>query len=160
MVIARCCVAMKIDQVACLAGLAYSELAQMVYSAVRLGALNFIQGQKLITRVLETVSLQEEFEPFSLYLTCCLRNMRKGSQRCSCHDQGRYSGTCWIWKTSLIEFLAKEYSERGIKVGILTNDVVSAYDAMRIYHNLVERLRILPRKTCWAWSPEGAHTLP
>ncbi|ABP95057.1 MULTISPECIES: urease accessory protein UreF [Metallosphaera] len=64
-VIARCCVAMKIDQVACLAGLAYSELAQMVYSAVRLGALNFIQGQKLITRVLETVSLQEEFEPFS-----------------------------------------------------------------------------------------------
>ncbi|MEM1860499.1 MAG: urease accessory protein UreF, partial [Metallosphaera sp.] len=57
--------AMKIDQVACLAGLAYSELAQMVYSAVRLGALNFIQGQKLITRVLETVSLQEEFEPFS-----------------------------------------------------------------------------------------------
>ncbi|MEM2662588.1 MAG: urease accessory protein UreG, partial [Metallosphaera sp.] len=49
-------------------------------------------------------------------------------------------------KTSLIEFLAKEYSERGIKVGILTNDVVSAYDAMRIYHNLVERLRILPRE--------------
>ncbi|BCS93097.1 putative hydrogenase maturation factor HypB [Metallosphaera sp. J1] len=49
-------------------------------------------------------------------------------------------------KTSLIEFLAKEYTERGIKVGILTNDVVSAYDAMRIYHNLVEKLRILPRE--------------
>ncbi len=49
-------------------------------------------------------------------------------------------------KTSLIEFLTVVYVKRGVKVGILTNDVVSAHDAMRIYRNLVERDRIIPRE--------------
>ncbi|MCG3109593.1 Urease accessory protein UreF [Metallosphaera sp. J1] len=64
-VVARCCVSMGIDKNTCLAGLAYSELVQMVYAAVRLGALNFLEGQKLITRVLNEVSLEGDFEPFS-----------------------------------------------------------------------------------------------
>jgi len=49
-------------------------------------------------------------------------------------------------KTSLIEFLAKTYAKMGLRVGILTNDVVSAHDAMRIYENLVVRDRIIPRE--------------
>jgi len=50
-------------------------------------------------------------------------------------------------KTTLIEFLS-EYLVRkfGISVGIITNDVVSNYDAMRVYENLVIKKKILPKE--------------
>lgn len=50
-------------------------------------------------------------------------------------------------KTTLIEFLT-EYLVRkfGISVGIITNDVVSNYDAMRVYENLVIKKKILPKE--------------
>ncbi|QKR00687.1 urease accessory protein UreF [Metallosphaera tengchongensis] len=63
-VVARCCVSMRIDEEVCLAGLLYSELSQMVYSAVRLGAINFVEGQNLIEETISDVSLSEDFEPF------------------------------------------------------------------------------------------------
>ncbi len=49
-------------------------------------------------------------------------------------------------KTSLIEFLAKEFTKRGFKVGIITNDVVSNADAMRVYEDLVMREKIIPKE--------------
>ncbi|ADX82332.1 urease accessory protein UreF [Sulfolobus islandicus] len=63
-VVARCCVSMSIEQYVCLYGLAYSELAQMVYSAVRLGAIHFVKGQELISEIIQNVSINEEFQPF------------------------------------------------------------------------------------------------
>ncbi|QKR00688.1 urease accessory protein UreG [Metallosphaera tengchongensis] len=47
-------------------------------------------------------------------------------------------------KTSLIEFLTRYYAKK-FRVAILTNDVVSSYDAMRIYENLVRKDGILPK---------------
>lgn len=64
-VVARCCVSMRIPEEACLEGLAYSELAQMVYSALRLGAMDFVEGHKLIQSLLDEIRVGEEFEPFS-----------------------------------------------------------------------------------------------
>ncbi|MCI2414158.1 MAG: urease accessory protein UreG [Candidatus Aramenus sp.] len=55
-------------------------------------------------------------------------------------------GTVGAGKTSLIEFLAREFVKRGIKVGIITNDVVSNFDAMRIYSNLVLKEKLLPKE--------------
>ncbi|MQL54396.1 urease accessory protein UreG [Acidianus ambivalens] len=49
-------------------------------------------------------------------------------------------------KTSLIEFLAKEFTKRGLKVGIITNDVVSNADAMRVYEDLVVKEKIIPKE--------------
>lgn len=49
-------------------------------------------------------------------------------------------------KTSLIEFLAKEFTKRGLKVGIVTNDVVSNADAMRVYEDLVVKEKIIPKE--------------
>ena len=63
-VVARCCVSLNIDKEVCLYGLAYSELAQMVFAAVRLGAMDFIEGQRLISEIIQNVSINEEFEPF------------------------------------------------------------------------------------------------
>lgn len=50
-------------------------------------------------------------------------------------------------KTTLIEFLT-EYLVRkeGLSVGIITNDVVSSHDALRIYQNLVLRQRLIPKE--------------
>ncbi|WP_252896766.1 urease accessory UreF family protein [Metallosphaera hakonensis] len=64
-VVARCCVSLGIEEEICLSGLAYSELAQMVFSAVRLGALDFQEGQRFLFEVSGEVSLSESFEPFS-----------------------------------------------------------------------------------------------
>ncbi|ADX82333.1 urease accessory protein UreG [Sulfolobus islandicus] len=49
-------------------------------------------------------------------------------------------------KTSLISFLAKVYIKRGLKVGIITNDVVSPHDAIVIYKELVEKEKLLPKE--------------
>ncbi|BDC18874.1 urease accessory protein UreG [Acidianus sp. HS-5] len=49
-------------------------------------------------------------------------------------------------KTSLIEFLAKEFTKRGFKVGIITNDVVSNADAMRVYEDLVIKEKVIPKE--------------
>ncbi|BFH73998.1 urease accessory protein UreG [Sulfurisphaera javensis] len=50
-------------------------------------------------------------------------------------------------KTTLIEFLT-EYLVRkeGLSVGIITNDVVSSHDALRIYQNLVLKQRLIPKE--------------
>ncbi|QGR19593.1 urease accessory protein UreG [Stygiolobus azoricus] len=50
-------------------------------------------------------------------------------------------------KTTLIEFLTEYFVRKfGISVGIITNDVVSNYDAMRVYENLVIRKKIIPKE--------------
>ena len=49
-------------------------------------------------------------------------------------------------KTSLITFLARVYIKKGLKVGIITNDVVSPHDAMIIYNELVEKERLLQKE--------------
>ncbi len=54
-------------------------------------------------------------------------------------------GTVGAGKTSLIEFLTREFVKKGVKVGIITNDVVSNFDAMRIYSNLVLKEKLLPK---------------
>ncbi|MFP3202829.1 MAG: urease accessory protein UreG [Sulfolobus sp.] len=50
-------------------------------------------------------------------------------------------------KTTLIEFLA-EYLIRkeGLSVGIITNDVVSNQDALKVYEDLVVKRKILPKE--------------
>jgi urease accessory protein len=40
-------------------------------------------------------------------------------------------------KTTLVEMLAQRFREKGHKIGIVTNDVVSSFDANRMYENLV-----------------------
>lgn|GEM_PF-2387841 len=64
-IVARCCKSLGIRVEDCMAGLAYSELAQMVFSAVRLRAIDFIEGQKLIAEILDNFTINVEFEPFS-----------------------------------------------------------------------------------------------
>ena len=49
-------------------------------------------------------------------------------------------------KTTLIEFLAKEFIKMKFKVGIVTNDVVSNFDAVRIYSDLVLKDKVLPKE--------------
>lgn len=49
-------------------------------------------------------------------------------------------------KTTLIEFLAKEFTKMKFKVGIVTNDVVSNFDAVRIYSDLVLKDKVLPKE--------------
>jgi urease accessory protein len=63
-VVAVCCKAFNISVEDCMAGLAYSELAMLVFSAVRLKAINFVEGQKLISELLEEFRTDYEFEPF------------------------------------------------------------------------------------------------
>ena len=62
-VMARLCKCLKIDERDCLEGIAYSELSQMVFSAIRLGAIDFVQGQKLMLEL--SYEDYEEFEPFN-----------------------------------------------------------------------------------------------
>lgn len=64
-VIASCCKEFGIGVEDCMVGLAYSELLQMVYAAVRLRALDFVEGQRLISRLLSEIELPNEFSPFS-----------------------------------------------------------------------------------------------
>ncbi|BCU71616.1 urease accessory protein UreF [Stygiolobus caldivivus] len=74
-VIAVCCKELGIGVDDCMVGLAYSELVQLVYSAVRLKAINFIEGQKLITRLLEKLRIENtEFKPFSPVLDNLSKN--------------------------------------------------------------------------------------
>jgi urease accessory protein len=50
-------------------------------------------------------------------------------------------------KTSLIEFLTKYLvKEEGLKVGIITNDVVSSHDAIRVYEDLVLKEKVIGRE--------------
>ncbi|EZQ12274.1 MULTISPECIES: urease accessory protein UreF [Acidianus] len=63
--VAQTCKCMDIDVDTCLKGLAYSELAQMVFSAVRLGSMDYINGQKLIYSLMEEFKIADEFSPFS-----------------------------------------------------------------------------------------------
>ena len=63
-VIAVCCKSMNISVEDCMAGLAYSELSMLVFSAVRLRAINFLEGQKLISELLEEFRTDYSFEPF------------------------------------------------------------------------------------------------
>lgn len=62
-VMARLCKCLKIDEKDCLEGIAYSELSQMVFSAIRLGAIDFIQGQKLMLEL--SYEEENEFAPFN-----------------------------------------------------------------------------------------------
>ena len=48
-------------------------------------------------------------------------------------------------KTTLIEVLASKFREKGHKVGIITNDVVSSFDATRMYDNLVTK-GVIPKE--------------
>ncbi len=50
-------------------------------------------------------------------------------------------------KTTLIEFLTKELIKQfNIGIGIVTNDVVSNFDAIRVYSDLVLKDKILPKE--------------
>lgn len=65
-VMARCCKSLGIKIEDCMAGIAYAELSQLIYSAVRLRAIDFIEGQKLISCLLSKLDLTNlAFEPFS-----------------------------------------------------------------------------------------------
>ncbi|WP_286189021.1 urease accessory UreF family protein [Sulfolobus sp. S-194] len=64
-IIARCCKSLGISKEDCKAGLAYTELSQLVFSAVRLRAIDFIEGQKTIWCLLSQYKEEKEFEPFS-----------------------------------------------------------------------------------------------
>ncbi|BFH73997.1 urease accessory UreF family protein [Sulfurisphaera javensis] len=64
-IIARCCKALGIKAEDCKAGLAYAELSQLVFSAVRLRAIDFIEGQKLISEILSEYKDEKDFSPFS-----------------------------------------------------------------------------------------------
>lgn len=64
-VVAVCCKELGISVEDCMVGLAYSELAQLVFSAVRLGAMDFVEGQKLISKLLNEIEIKSEFKPFS-----------------------------------------------------------------------------------------------
>jgi len=60
-VVGDTCRCYGLDVRTCMEGLAYSELSQMVNSAVRLGAMDFKEGQRLISSLLEFVEYQEFF---------------------------------------------------------------------------------------------------
>jgi urease accessory protein len=62
-VVGRVCLCLGIGKEECALGVAYSELATMAFSAVRLGAMTFYEAQKLIGRLLEEAEVGEEFEP-------------------------------------------------------------------------------------------------
>nr|WP_236749106.1 urease accessory protein UreG [Acidianus manzaensis] len=49
-------------------------------------------------------------------------------------------------KTSLIIKLTEYLSKRGLKIGIITNDVVSNFDALTMYKTLVEEKSIIPKE--------------
>lgn len=50
-------------------------------------------------------------------------------------------------KTTLIEFLTEYFVKKfGISVGIITNDVVSNLDALKVYEDLVVKKKILPKE--------------
>lgn len=50
-------------------------------------------------------------------------------------------------KTTLIEFLAEYFVKNfGLSVGIITNDVVSNFDAVRVYEDLVVKKQVIPKE--------------
>ena len=50
-------------------------------------------------------------------------------------------------KTTLIEFLTEYFVKNfGLSVGIITNDVVSNFDAVRVYEDLVVKKQVIPKE--------------
>lgn len=75
-VVAVCCKELDISKEDCMVGLAYSELAQLVFAAVRLNAMDFVEGQGLMSRLLGELKVTEitEFKPFSPVLDNLSKN--------------------------------------------------------------------------------------
>lgn len=59
------CKAHSVPLISCLQGIAYAELSSMVFAALRMNKLNFIEGQKLIGSLLDRFFVPEEFGPFN-----------------------------------------------------------------------------------------------
>ncbi|ARM77071.1 urease accessory protein UreF [Acidianus manzaensis] len=62
-VLAQTCKCLGIDKDVCVKGLVYSETAQLVFSAVRLGGIDFKSGQKLLSNLLNQFRYYNEYEP-------------------------------------------------------------------------------------------------
>ncbi|BBG25080.1 urease accessory protein UreF [Sulfuracidifex tepidarius] len=60
-VVGEVCKCQGIDLRTCMEGVAYSELSQMVYSAVKLGAMDFHEGQDLLSSLMEFREYEEFF---------------------------------------------------------------------------------------------------
>ncbi|AWR98231.1 urease accessory protein UreF [Acidianus sulfidivorans JP7] len=63
----------------CIKGLVYSETAQLVFSAVRLGSIDFKSGQKLLLSLMREFTYYEEFEPSYPLIDILSKNHEKRS---------------------------------------------------------------------------------
>ncbi len=60
-VVGETCRCQGVDLKTCMEGVAYSELSQMVYSAVKLSAIDFHEGQRLLSSLMEFREYDEFF---------------------------------------------------------------------------------------------------
>ena len=63
-VVAQLAKALEVSEALCLYGVAHSEVSAMVLAAVRMRALDFLEAQRLLGRLLSEFSVPDEFSPF------------------------------------------------------------------------------------------------
>src|SRR5207247_6190791 len=142
--------------------LLYSCAVSLVGASVRLGSLTHVQAQQILHSTKDELMncarrssaiAWRSMRAFSPMLDVMgMQHVYLQSRMFYCEAQGLakkiirlgIGGPVGSGKTTLIEKLTVDLSRRGIKLAIISNDVVTKEDAIRLHDKLCHELKILP----------------